>query len=111
MVFSFYAGWFVSRRCFFFFQAEDGIRDYKVTGVQTCALPICAGQRQGGGRFIDRRTGAAQPRDLLAVDSGEQTHAAVGLLLSLQGKVVLGNIDEEFTQQLSQRGKRHSATD
>src|SRR5256885_7016656 len=26
---------------FFFFQAEDGIRDYKVTGVQTCALPIC----------------------------------------------------------------------
>src|SRR5256885_4953446 len=30
-----------SRLCvFFFFQAEDGIRDYKVTGVQTCALPI-----------------------------------------------------------------------
>src|SRR6266446_9748615 len=26
---------------FFLFQAEDGIRDYKVTGVQTCALPIC----------------------------------------------------------------------
>ena len=25
---------------FFFFQVEDGIRDYKVTGVQTCALPI-----------------------------------------------------------------------
>src|SRR5256885_11811742 len=29
-----------NRICFFFFQAEDGIRDYKVTGVQTCALPI-----------------------------------------------------------------------
>src|SRR5579885_1888810 len=26
---------------FFFFQAEDGIRDRNVTGVQTCALPIC----------------------------------------------------------------------
>src|SRR5258708_18507962 len=26
--------------CFFFFQAEDGIRDDLVTGVQTCALPI-----------------------------------------------------------------------
>src|SRR5207245_6693946 len=26
--------------CFFFFQAEDGIRDATVTGVQTCALPI-----------------------------------------------------------------------
>src|SRR5256885_11723349 len=31
-------GWYL-----FFFQAEDGIRDYKVTGVQTCALPISAG--------------------------------------------------------------------
>src|SRR6266511_5026080 len=32
---------------FFFFQAEDGIRDFHVTGVQTCALPICL--RLGGG--------------------------------------------------------------
>src|SRR5256885_12084504 len=31
--------------CCFFFQAEDGIRDYKVTGVQTCALPICLAVR------------------------------------------------------------------
>src|SRR5215203_6487501 len=36
---------FISMRCtlcghFFFFQAEDGIRDIGVTGVQTCALPI-----------------------------------------------------------------------
>src|SRR5690606_40230983 len=28
---------------FFFFQAEDGIRDFHVTGVQTCALPIASG--------------------------------------------------------------------
>src|SRR5207237_7604634 len=28
---------------FFFCQAEDGIRSSSVTGVQTCALPICAG--------------------------------------------------------------------
>src|SRR5690606_40551814 len=35
---------FSSGVCFFisfFFQAEDGIRDFHVTGVQTCALPIC----------------------------------------------------------------------
>src|SRR5690606_32859775 len=32
----------VSSSCFFFFQAEDGIRDFHVTGVQTCALPISA---------------------------------------------------------------------
>src|SRR5699024_10335009 len=31
--------------CFFFFQAEDGIRDRNVTGVQTCALPISAGDQ------------------------------------------------------------------
>src|SRR3712207_8100116 len=30
------------RVSFFFFQAEDGIRDIGVTGVQTCALPICS---------------------------------------------------------------------
>src|SRR2546426_6526560 len=45
---------------FFFFQAEDGIRDYKVTGVQTCALPIspCLRTRAGlptpVGRHADR---------------------------------------------------------
>src|SRR5438067_10627565 len=32
----------------FFFQAEDGIRDRNVTGVQTCALPICLPGRQTG---------------------------------------------------------------
>src|SRR2546426_5532786 len=32
--------WICAVCSFFFFQAEDGIRDYKVTGVQTCALPI-----------------------------------------------------------------------
>src|SRR5688500_8699255 len=42
-----------------FFLAEDGIRDYKVTGVQTCALPIFAGIRrffaeQDPDRYIDR---------------------------------------------------------
>src|SRR6266446_921676 len=59
------------RRLRFFFQAEDGIRDYKVTGVQTCALPICPEQavyaqpenrvsgwpRTSGGRSEERRVG------------------------------------------------------
>src|SRR5215203_3341099 len=35
---------------FFFFQAEDGIRDIGVTGVQTCALPICG----DGPRYVRR---------------------------------------------------------
>src|SRR3712207_7439050 len=34
------------RKVIFFFQAEDGIRDIGVTGVQTCALPIWAGARR-----------------------------------------------------------------
>src|SRR5256885_8858241 len=37
---------------FFFFQAEDGIRDYKVTGVQTCALPISPSNREQV-RFVE----------------------------------------------------------
>src|SRR5256885_5725115 len=44
MILGYHIGWIFARYLvfFFFFQAEDGIRDYKVTGVQTCALPICA---------------------------------------------------------------------
>src|SRR5256885_10584811 len=46
------------RRVFvFFFQAEDGIRDYKVTGVQTCALPISNGPAP--------QLANAEPRQLL----------------------------------------------
>src|SRR5216683_453293 len=37
---------------FFFFQAEDGIRDLIVTGVQTCALPISNGQPLGNGNYV-----------------------------------------------------------
>src|SRR4051794_41891114 len=56
--------------CFFFFQAEDGIRDGRVTGVQTCALPISrpvvpaappparAGTTGRGARRGARRAGA-----------------------------------------------------
>src|SRR6266540_4405660 len=39
---------------FFFFQAEDGIRDRDVTGVQTCALPICG---RGAGALPEREGG------------------------------------------------------
>src|SRR5688500_19242775 len=46
---------------FFFFQAEDGIRDYKVTGVQTCALPISLVE------VLQQRTAAGQ--DDAAVDN------------------------------------------
>src|SRR5262249_56336478 len=40
--------------CVFFFQAEDGIRDWSVTGVQTCALPI-SGTEPGASRSQAQR--------------------------------------------------------
>src|SRR5438034_1904637 len=46
---------------FFFFQAEDGIRDHCVTGVQTCALPIY-GARLELARRRDAGRGARQGR-------------------------------------------------
>src|SRR2546426_3212422 len=45
---------------FFFFQAEDGIRDYKVTGVQTCALPILMLMRYGWPRRGQKAVVAAE---------------------------------------------------
>src|SRR2546430_11278283 len=44
-----------AQECFFFFQAEDGIRDLTVTGVQTCALPIYLPERERGGCAAQRR--------------------------------------------------------
>src|SRR2546429_6918501 len=51
----------------FFFQAEDGIRDVAVTGVQTCALPISL-------RRISERTGGR----LIRVNGRQNTAAAFG---------------------------------
>src|SRR5256885_12184118 len=48
------------RYSFFFFQAEDGIRDYKVTGVQTCALPISEGPARLGPQRLRERAGPAR---------------------------------------------------
>src|SRR5581483_7496472 len=57
------------------------------------------------------RASAAQARDLLAMNPGEQADAAVGLLLALKGKIMLGDIHEELAQQLRQRREGHSAAD
>src|SRR5207253_4872685 len=49
----------------FFFQAEDGIRDGHVTGVQTCALPICESrreEREGRNAVQEARTGHRRNR-------------------------------------------------
>src|SRR5262249_58597492 len=56
----------------FFFQAEDGIRDWSVTGVQTCALPICAA------RLLDRRLEVLANLARLRLDVADPGDGAVG---------------------------------
>src|SRR5256885_12097264 len=67
----------VLRVRFFFFQAEDGIRDYKVTGVQTCALPIYLGHI-----LAQSRVGASLDTRLITplLDAGRHTPLAIDLL-------------------------------
>src|SRR2546430_10054153 len=65
----------------FFFQAEDGIRDLTVTGVQTCALPIWSRLRDSGRRLwrLDSPAGESPARPDLRSEAppanidGEQT--------------------------------------
>src|SRR3712207_7348354 len=57
---------------FFFFQAEDGIRDIGVTGVQTCALPIYP---RPAGRYRRRRLGRQHAR---ADDRGRRRRGRTG---------------------------------
>src|SRR3712207_8585608 len=61
---------------FFFFQAEDGIRDIGVTGVQTCALPISVGNQ----RLI-----AALSRVKSYLDYGAYTPVQVAAAAALNG--------------------------
>src|SRR5256885_12575707 len=71
----------------FFFQAEDGIRDYKVTGVQTCALPISVlgfpGRRAGnppwraGWPPPGRRISAKRRKGIGAAHAGVTEQSAI----------------------------------
>src|SRR6478735_10400981 len=52
----------------FFFQADDGIRVYKVTGVQTCALPI---RSQRTGAFVQPQPEVGPPGALMGLGAVE----------------------------------------
>src|SRR5256885_4378884 len=63
---------------FFFFQAEDGIRDYKVTGVQTCALPILIVRSDSAPRSFPRpRNCGTDSADIRPIRAGPSA-ATVG---------------------------------
>src|SRR5689334_23718211 len=75
---------------FFFFQAEDGIRDGTVTGVQTCALPICRdrarGAACGSGRPGSRRPRTARRSEEHTSELQSQFHLVCRLLLEKKKK-------------------------
>src|SRR5690606_37916259 len=94
----------------FFFQAEDGIRDFHVTGVQTCALPIW--QPLAGPDPSRRDVGADRARELLVhgilprgVDA--QQHALI-LLQVAQG--ILGQIARRSSTRRTARSATPTAT-
>src|SRR3712207_5675137 len=72
---------------FFFFQAEDGIRDIGVTGVQTCALPILV-------EFEDNRGYRVAPVSL--ANLAEVTHLRCELeCLALRHAMAVGDVNWE----------------
>src|SRR5439155_11443880 len=92
---------FIFKIFFFFFQAEDGIRDGHVTGVQTCALPIFVGRQRGRGRLaalegaerglggepsrLDRVVDPLEARDVDHPDAVAAEEQAGGVQLPRQG--------------------------
>src|SRR2546430_11565292 len=74
-----------SRRWVIFFQAEDGIRDLTVTGVQTCALPIAPGEADTSGVYFVPPPGH-RPDDDDALLERVAAGLPSGLQLELDGR-------------------------
>src|SRR2546426_7666619 len=72
---------------FFFFQAEDGIRDYKVTGVQTCALPISPTEQDEFVQLFAALLQRAYMSQMVSSQSGMQG----GLAIQYTGESVDGD--------------------
>src|SRR5258706_281009 len=68
---------------FFFFQAEDGIRDWSVTGVQTCALPISSRRRH-------TRLVSDWSSDVCSSDLSEEHTSELQSLTNLVCRLLLG---------------------
>src|SRR5256885_14980448 len=79
----------------FFFQAEDGIRDYKVTGVQTCALPISRARSNGTSlkRWRGIEHGFSGP---VPLDPGAHQYFGEGDQLLLGGTILIAVSGRRF---------------
>src|SRR6266487_6146214 len=91
---------------FFFFQAEDGIRDGRVTGVQTCALPISEWAGRG---FLLVDTGGFLPASAVDRDARvrRQAEIAIGLsdlvLFMVDARGGLTDLDQAIARSLRRR--------
>src|SRR5256885_9973072 len=82
---------------YFFFQAEDGIRDYKVTGVQTCALPIFQRFLQApvDDRMLLRQVGAEGHQAVRVLEVAVAAGRAVGAERTLVARHGRGHADRK----------------
>src|SRR6266700_3237310 len=71
---------------FFFFQAEDGIRDFHVTGVQTCALPICHSPESPSSRIGALRETSPPRRRFMSTTSCSVTPSRLAISLTWSGR-------------------------
>src|SRR3990170_6392823 len=86
---------------FFFCQAEDGIRDDLVTGVQTCALPICpAGDRAHPADPRDERDRQQGRSEAHTSELQSPDHLVCRLLLDKKKTILLPIITEVLTTEL-----------
>src|SRR5208282_1660901 len=92
---------------FFFFQAEDGIRDATVTGVQTCALPIWwLNQKEVRERGrIEQRSQKSRTPDEVAGNHGRR-HLAAHIVLHNR-LVSAEQPEDDDPQQRRQQGQSH----
>src|SRR5215467_8353736 len=74
----------------FFFQGEDGIRNYKVTGVQTCALPISAGSATLLDQSNHRQPGSARVASVNSAEISGQVSAYSGRTWNLAVMKIIG---------------------
>src|ERR1039457_7386214 len=93
---------------FFFFQAEDGIRDYKVTGVQTCALPICESVGDASDAFGCESFGLnGFRREALCRGGKDGTPAAIGDGDNGGAMIAPRNGRGGFEASVGEMGSRH----
>src|SRR3712207_4364014 len=95
---------------FFFFQAEDGIRDIGVTGVQTCALPISVKMLER----IDQGEGTPMDLDILEQVQGNimgNCLCVLGDSMAMPVSSMLKHFREEFEHHMEEARERRDLED